>query len=142
MVYPVCVLRLLRLTLFAWACWQDALFNTLGRHGMVVCFDGKEMIVMRNLKWGLLTWPLVRLDHHHHHRFDRCVMWQLDVSPDSEGCKWYCILSEHAWKAWPVKMAWEDEAGIVIKSLKDLETEPLLLNCLRNSDQTLGFSMI
>ena len=62
----------------------------------------------------------------------RCVMWQLDVSPDSEGCA-----TARAWKAWPVQMAWEDGAGAVIKSIRVWNRSHLFSTCLRNSNSLI-----
>lgn len=101
----------------------------MGRQGMVV-FDGAdELLVLKNVKWGLLTWPLKRLSDDS----DRHVKWQLDVGPDSQGCTWHCVLAPDAWSGWPVQIVWDDFAGIALRSTLP-EREPLLQTCLRHSN--------
>lgn len=101
---------------------QDGLLNRLAFQGQVVEVNFDYLLILGNLKWQALAWPLKLVDAD-----DRLMRWVLD---SSSGCQW--LQCSVGMAAFQTKLVWSTEFGIHWQQIGPPET--FAQNCLRHSN--------
>jgi len=105
---------------------QDGSWGSIVVPGQVIApssDEEKPVLVLASLKWAVLTWPCLRVE-------GRLPGFQLKADA---GCETHFIADLDAWGAWPVKLEWTDEHGILLQSIGAQESLPK--NVLRFADK-------
>ncbi|CAL1171535.1 unnamed protein product [Cladocopium goreaui] len=104
---------------------EDGLLNRLAFQGQVIEVNFVYLLILGNLKWQALAWPLKLVDAADDDY--RMMRWVLD---SSSSCQWLqCSLNMPAFQT---KLVWSNEFGIHWQQVGPPET--FAQNCLRRSN--------